>query len=243
VTQPVDEQLAVLGQVVAALRSLGVPHMVSGSIAASFYVEPRMTRDLDIVVDLTPDTAVGLAGLLAADFYCDETALVRAAQERTLTNAIHTETLLKVDLIVRKDDAFHREEFSRRVASRLGTVDVDLVTPEDLVVASDEALDTTPAVASELRRRLLARSGSERTVMAARMFHTAKALAESRARADGLVDAVEIRMAVLRHLYGDELSPATYCAVRARLAASDLRQASDLAALGEVGFTGTSTRS
>jgi len=135
VTQPVDEQLAVLGQVVAALRSLGVPHMVSGSIAASFYVEPRMTRDLDIVVDLTPDTAAGLAGLLAADFYCDETALVRAAQERTLTNAIHTETLLKVDLIVRKDDAFHREEFSRRVASRLGTVDVDLVTPEDLVVA------------------------------------------------------------------------------------------------------------
>jgi hypothetical protein len=62
VTQPVDEQLAVLGQVVGALRSLGVSRMVSGSIAASFYVEPRMTRDLDIVVDLTPDTAVGLAG-------------------------------------------------------------------------------------------------------------------------------------------------------------------------------------
>ena len=103
---------------------------------------------------------------------------------------------------------------------------------------SDEALVTTPAVARELRRRLLARSGSERTVMAARMFHTAKALAESRARAEGLVDAVEIRMAVLRHLYGDELSPATYCAVRARLAAADGRQASD-----DVAVTGTSRRS
>ena len=103
---------------------------------------------------------------------------------------------------------------------------------------SDEALDTAPAVAGELRRRLLARSGSERTVMAARMFHTAKALAESRARAAGLIDAVEIRMAVLRHLYGDELSPATYCAVRARLAAADVRQAS-----GDVGVSGTSTRS
>ena len=103
---------------------------------------------------------------------------------------------------------------------------------------SDEALDTAPAVARELRRRLLARSGSERAVMAARMFHTAKALAESRARAAGLVDAVEIRMAVLRHLYGDELSPATYSAVRARLAAADGRQASD-----DVAVTGTSTRS
>jgi hypothetical protein len=103
---------------------------------------------------------------------------------------------------------------------------------------SDESLDTAPAVARELRRRLLARSGSERTVMAARMFHTAKALAESRARAAGLVDAVEIRMAVLRHLYGDELSPATYSAVRARLAAADGRQASD-----DVAVTGTSRRS
>ncbi len=85
---------------------------------------------------------------------------------------------------------------------------------------SDEPLDTTPEMAAELRRRLLARSGSERTVMAARMFHTAKTLAESRARADGLVDAVEIRMAVLRHLYGDELSAETYRAVRARLDAT-----------------------
>ena len=70
------------------------------------------------------------------------------------------------------------------------------------------------------------------------IVHTAKALAESRARAAGLVDAGEIRMAVLRHLYGDELSPATYSAVRARLAAADGRQASD-----DVAVTGTSTRS
>jgi hypothetical protein len=92
---------------------------------------------------------------------------------------------------------------------------------------SDEALDTTPEVARELRRRLLARSGSERTVMAARMFHTAKALAESRARAAGLVDAVEIRMAVLRQLYGDELPRTTYHAVRGRLAAAAARQRTD----------------
>jgi hypothetical protein len=103
---------------------------------------------------------------------------------------------------------------------------------------SDEALDTTPAMANELRRRLLARSGSERTVMAARMFHTAKALAVSRARAAGLVDAVDIRMTVLRQLYGDELSPATYHAVRARLAAAAGRQEGD-----DLDVTGTSRRS
>ncbi|MBP7778265.1 MAG: hypothetical protein KA371_14160 [Acidobacteria bacterium] len=88
---------------------------------------------------------------------------------------------------------------------------------------SDPALDTTPEVAAELRRRLLARSGSERAVMAARMFHTVKALAESRARAAGVVDGVEVRLAVLRHLYGDELSAETYEGVRARLQAQRAR--------------------
>ena len=135
VGQPVDEQLAVLGLVVSALRTLGVSHMVSGSMAASYYVEPRMTRDLDLVVDLTPETAASLAGVLAPEFYCDARALVRAAEQRAMANAIHTETLLKVDFIVRKDDAFHRQEFARRTARRLGTVEVDVVSAEDLVLA------------------------------------------------------------------------------------------------------------
>jgi len=135
VAQPVDEQLAVLSQVVNALRSLDIAHMVSGSLAASYYVEPRMTRDLDLVVDLTPATAGGLAAALASDFYCDEHALRRAAHERSIANAIHSETLLKVDFIVRKDDAFHREEFGRRRLRLLGTVEVDLVSTEDLILS------------------------------------------------------------------------------------------------------------
>lgn len=134
-TQPIDEQLAVLGLVIDVLQRLGVQHMVSGSMAASYYAEPRMTRDVDVVVDLSVATATRLAGALAADFYCDEGALVRAATERSMANAIHNETLLKVDFIVRKDDAFHRHEFGRRVRCKLGPVDVDLVTAEDLVLS------------------------------------------------------------------------------------------------------------
>ncbi len=134
-TQPIDEQLAVLGLVIDVLQRFGVQRMVSGSLTASYYVEPRMTRDVDIVVDLPVETAAGLAGALATDFYCDEGALVRAATERSMANAIHNETLLKVDLIVRKDDAFHCHEFGRRVRRQLGPVEVDLVTAEDLVLS------------------------------------------------------------------------------------------------------------
>lgn len=132
---PGDEQLVVLGRVVDALGSVGIDYMVSGSIAASYYARPRMTRDVDIVLDLRLEHVSALAAALADDFYCDAGALARAAETRQLVNAIHLESLLKIDFIVRKDDAYHREEFDRRVERQLGERRFHLVSPEDLVLA------------------------------------------------------------------------------------------------------------
>jgi len=132
---PADEQLTVLARVLDILRSLGIDHMVSGSIAGSYYAQPRMTRDIDLVIDLRPASAPALAAALAPEFYCDAGALERAASRRSMTNAIHDGTLLKIDFIVRKDDPYHREEFARRVARQLGAVTADVVTAEDLIIA------------------------------------------------------------------------------------------------------------
>ena len=132
---PADEQLAVLARVLDILRSLGIEHMVSGSIAGSYYTQPRMTRDIDLVIDLPPSSAAGLAQGLAQEFYCDAGALERAASNQSMANAIHDDTLLKIDFIVRKDDPYHREEFARRVTRQLGTVTADVVTAEDLIIA------------------------------------------------------------------------------------------------------------
>ena len=78
------------------------------------------------------------------------------------------------------------------------------------------AFDTAPDIAGRLRRRLMARSGSDRVVMATRMFQTARTLAESRVRDGGVTDEIDARLAVLAQLYGDDLTPAQYAAVRAR---------------------------
>ena len=77
--------------------------------------------------------------------------------------------------------------------------------------------DTSPDIAERIRRRLLARSGSDRVSMAARMFQTAKTLVVSRVRASGVTDETDARLAVLAHLYGDDLTPEQFDAVRARL--------------------------
>lgn len=77
--------------------------------------------------------------------------------------------------------------------------------------------DTSPDIAERIRQRLLARSGSDRVSMAARMFQTAKTLVVSRVRASGVTDETDARLAVLAQLYGDDLTPAQFDAVRARL--------------------------
>ena len=44
-----------VARVTQALDRSGVPYMLTGSLASSFYGEPRSTRDLDVVIDPTPE--------------------------------------------------------------------------------------------------------------------------------------------------------------------------------------------
>ena len=54
----VSEELQVLKEVARRLDDAGIPYMVTGSIAANFYTVPRMTRDIDIVVELSDRKSV-----------------------------------------------------------------------------------------------------------------------------------------------------------------------------------------
>ncbi|MGZ8467524.1 MAG: hypothetical protein ACXWXT_18420, partial [Candidatus Binatia bacterium] len=47
-----SEELEVLKQVTQRLDRTKIAYMVTGSIATNFYTVPRMTRDIDIVVEL-----------------------------------------------------------------------------------------------------------------------------------------------------------------------------------------------
>jgi hypothetical protein len=41
-----------LEQLVAVLERLQIPYLITGSVAAMAYGEPRLTNDIDVVVDL-----------------------------------------------------------------------------------------------------------------------------------------------------------------------------------------------
>lgn len=127
--------LDVLRDALGRLESAGIPYMLTGSIALSYYAQPRMTRDIDVVVELQNRSAAQVAGVFAPEYYVSEEDVVRAMQEQGMFNVLHLEQLVKVDLIVRKDTDYRRHEFARRRKVALPGFEAWIVSKEDLVLS------------------------------------------------------------------------------------------------------------
>lgn len=129
-----------LSRVVRLLEDSSIPYMVTGSMASSHHGRPRTTHDIDLVIDPEPETLAQLVqGLSTAGFYVDEETARLALARRRQFNAIEMQTAAKIDLIVRKDRAFSREELRRRRdATIAGGIRVALASPEDTILAKLE---------------------------------------------------------------------------------------------------------
>jgi len=79
-----------------------------------------------------------LAALAADGYYADARTAHEALRARRLFNVIDPETAFKVDLIVRKERPFSREEFARRERRDLGGLVVSMATPEDTILSKLE---------------------------------------------------------------------------------------------------------
>lgn len=130
-----SDELELLLLVVERLDRAGIAYMLSGSTAVNVYAEPRMTRDIDLVVEIGPSTVDAIAQAFAADFYCDRDMIRHAVEHEGSFNVIHTPTVIKVDCIVRKGSLYRRTEFERRRPVVVQGRPVQVVSPEDLVLS------------------------------------------------------------------------------------------------------------
>ncbi len=74
-----DELLRV---VVGVLERLKLRYFVTGSIASIYYGEPRLTNDIDVVVDLSEESAPEFPDAFGSgDFYLSEEAVYRAVRK------------------------------------------------------------------------------------------------------------------------------------------------------------------
>ena len=123
--------------VIKKIESENIPYMVVGSIAAMVYGEPRMTHDLDLVVDILPRDAKKIETLFPLeDFYCPPLEVLNSEiVHRGQFNLMHHESGLKIDLMVRKATPHSVEEFSRRQKVPFWQgVNVYLASPEDVII-------------------------------------------------------------------------------------------------------------
>jgi hypothetical protein len=136
----VTPELSTIVRVVRLLDALAIPYMLTGSLASSHYGRPRASHDADIVIDPTPLALDRLASELAlGGFYLDAGRARDALFHRRQFNVIDGESAFKVDLIVRKDRPFSREEFGRRLVKEvLEGVTAAIATPEDTILSKLE---------------------------------------------------------------------------------------------------------
>ena len=119
------------------LQRMGVPYLVTGSMATITYGEARFTNDVDIVADfkLTHVDAL-LAAFPDADYYCSRVAVEEAIQRRSQFNVIHPTSGLKIDFMIPADDPFNRSRFSRGKAVVLDSAGHQawFASPEDTIL-------------------------------------------------------------------------------------------------------------
>jgi len=103
-----SEELEVLKDVARRLDRAEIAYMITGSMATNFYTLPRMTRDIDIVVELTEEHLGRFISLFEADFYLEPETVHAATRNKSMFNLIQNQHVVKIDFIVRKDSSYRR---------------------------------------------------------------------------------------------------------------------------------------
>ena len=121
-----------------AFEALGLRYMVSGSVAAIYYGEPRLTNDVDIIVFLASDDTVRLAEAFPPDrFYCPPLEVIQMEARRAQRghfNLIHHETGFKADIYTGGRDELHAWGIENTTLVKLGEDELRLAPPEYVII-------------------------------------------------------------------------------------------------------------
>jgi 3',5'-cyclic AMP phosphodiesterase CpdA len=129
-----------LQKIVSVLERLGIPYLVTGSVAAMAFGEPRLTNDIDIVAAIDEEHVRDfLVSFPPDEFYVSEEAVRKAIFRREQFNIIHPESGIKIDVIIKQDTPFDESRFKR--SHRLYPAEsyqANFAAPEDVIIKKME---------------------------------------------------------------------------------------------------------
>ena len=130
-----NHEADVLKEVAARLEKANISYMLTGSMAANLYAVPRMTRDIDIVIQLGTAHAHKIHQVFKSDFYIDLESISEAIENESGFNMIHNESIVKIDFILRKEAPYRKLEFERKRKVVFEGQEIWVVSPEDLIIS------------------------------------------------------------------------------------------------------------
>jgi hypothetical protein len=130
--------ISVLSLVTTALDKLGIRYVLVGSFASSIHGLYRATADIDIVAEIKGEQVHPLYEALREAFYVDEFAMRNAVAQKRSFNAIHFDSVFKVDIFIAQQDDFAVAQFDHRQLRKLSPdrdESVYVASAEDTILA------------------------------------------------------------------------------------------------------------
>ncbi|MCX7039433.1 MAG: hypothetical protein NT005_09930 [Spirochaetes bacterium] len=125
--------------ILSLVTAAGIPYMITGSLASTYYGRPRTTQDIDLVIEADANRlSAFVAAVQKRGYYVDANDAAEALSRRSIFNIIDADSGYKLDLIVRKDREFSRQEFGRRREVTLLGGRAFMVSPEDSILSKLE---------------------------------------------------------------------------------------------------------
>jgi hypothetical protein len=128
-------ELDILKDVAEKLETINVSYMLTGSFAMMYYAQPRMTRDIDIVLELDKAQAGSFISVFKDEYYISPDAVKDSIENSFMFNIIHNESLIKVDCIIRKPEQYRIVEFNRKIKVQFSGIQFYIVSKEDLILS------------------------------------------------------------------------------------------------------------
>jgi hypothetical protein len=120
------------------LDAARIPYMITGSVAAMLYGEPRFTNDLDVVLRLSSSDIEGaVAAFPDAEFYCPPAAVIALESKRPLRghfDIIHRQTGYRADVYLMRCDPLHEWGMAHRKRIPVEARAIWLAPPEYVIV-------------------------------------------------------------------------------------------------------------
>lgn len=130
-------QRRVLVEISSFLNTEKIPYMITGAWSSIYYGRPRASHDIDFVVELASyklDKIVEAFSKLSEDFAIQLETIQSAIERKSLFQAIHLPTMLKIDFWILTEGLFDRSRFKRRKKVKIFNRFMDMATPEDTII-------------------------------------------------------------------------------------------------------------